>query len=502
MTSDFNSSGDPALSPDFDSISGSGFTGEFTGASGPGFTPDAVPETDYTDPYGWETMTGELDTNEEAYRFLKWGSIIQPSGSYSEDVIYINKLSQILPPLLLPEDLDVGQYLLVFQIIGKNGVINQIDKPFYYIGAAEFALDDIHAYLPGIFEKGHLVSPETPIMLETRLAAGPELTPYVVWYNGKKQIYEGYVSEGAARFIWQTPNQTGFYSLKVEAFPFKPLNTGVQTPTGKIKELSLPVAAKNENSPIAVRPRTGVSGLELIPVRHYPLFAEMKDSQSFIGDRNVLVPVNHTPEWLPRGAVFGLAVGPDHQFFIPGPLFTPAEETEGQLLFRFIPLTNGVIFSGSFNLKVRFEQEYPDAQREWFETFDMRLFYIDGTVRLRYSGGSVSDEQTIFLSAGQTEGVITAVIGFEVQNDTLRLSLGLNAPPRFPPDKGVPLPGPLTGDGIFRLGAVSEELGTKTGTAATHVAVVDEIAFLIVPDVSLNKTQPVSEISTRPDGSP
>jgi hypothetical protein len=77
----------------------------------------------------------------------------------------------------------------------------------------------------------------------------------------------------------------------------------------------------------------------------------------------------------------------------------------------------------------------------------MNLSYADGMVILNYSAGSVSGEKTVFPLSGQTEGLITAVIGFEVQQDTLRLSLGLNTPSEFLTDEGIPLSGPLTGEG-------------------------------------------------------
>jgi hypothetical protein len=433
----------------------------------------------------------EAGENEDAYRFSKRETGANPPLPYDEDIIYVKKLSGDLPPLFLPRNMEPGQYTLVFQIAGKQGVLNRIDMPFYYTGTSEFTLDDIHAYLPGIFDRGHLVPPETPVMLETNLAAGANLNPYVVWYNGKKRIHEGYVADGAARFIWRVPSQTGFHILKVEAFPFKPLNTGMRTPIGRIKELSLPVSAKNENRSLSGSPdgpETGFSDKDLIFVRRYQLFADLEDSQSPGIARNVLAVVNRTPEWLPQGNIFGLAVGPGHVFSIPGPLFTPSPRDEGRLLFRFVPLTDGTIFSGSFTLKPDPEQKNRHEPKEWFETLNMELSYAGGTVILKYSAGSIFGEKTVFLLPGQTEGVITVVVGFQVQNDTLRLSLGLNTSATFLPDGGIPLPGLLTGDGTFYLGAIQGEAGTgiyngmQVSPAPTPVGEASDQIFAVETD--------------------
>jgi hypothetical protein len=96
----------------------------------------------------------------------------------------------------------------------------------------------------------------------------------------------------------------------------------------------------------------------------------------------------------------------------------------------------------------------------------MNLTYAGGLVSLNYTAGTFTGEKTVFLFSGQTESVVTVVISFEVRENTLRLSLGLNTPAEFLPDDGIPLPGPLTGGGTFQLGASPGEagMGTDTGT--------------------------------------
>jgi hypothetical protein len=272
--------------------------------------------------------------------------------------------------------------------------------------------------------------------------------------------------------------------------------------------------------------RAGISfsGQDLIPVRRYQLFADLEDSQSSRGGRSALVPVDHTPEWQPWGNIFGLAVGPEHSFSIPSPLFAPMEEFEGQLVFRFAPLAEGIIFSGSFKQEVRHEQKNVFERSEWFETVDVNLSYAEGMVILRYFAGDAWGEKNIFLLPGQTESIITVVLSFEVQENTLRFSLGLNAPVKFLPDEGILLSGPLTGEGTFRLGAAfggtsmpvvpsvqssaaeifssdwdietSLIFGTET-KPLSPAYILDEFIVSVVPNTSLNKrSEAVDVVST------
>jgi hypothetical protein len=395
---------------------------------------------------GVSSTTEETGEYADVYRFRESKTIIEPSIRYNEDAIYVKKLSGDLPPLLLPEELEAGQYILVFQVLGDEGILYRVDKPVYYIADSEFTLDDIHIYLPGLFGGSHIVPPEVPIMLETNLAAGTDLEPYLVWYNGKKRVHEGYAADGAARFLWQAPAQTGFHVLKVEAFPFKPRNTVTPAPIGRIKESSLPVSTKNDSRVLYTVPaelETGFSKKYLGVTRWYQFFANLDDSAGTGGSKNTLTAVNHVPEWLPQGNIFGVAIGPSHHFTIPEPLFIPPArgDIEGRLLFRFVPLADGTIFSGSFKLE------------NSLETLELNLSRDREMLILNYSVGNVSDEKTVPLVIGQNEELITAVVSFSVTKGRLSVSLALDTPAQFLPGESIPLPGALTGYGIFQIGA-------------------------------------------------
>jgi hypothetical protein len=427
-------------------VTGSEVSTGFTVDSGGKSEKNDSPSTTGSVNTGFDGSTAEETIEyDDAYRFRERKSIAEPSVRYNEDVIYVPKLSENLPSLFLPEDLEAGQYLLVFQVFGVEGLLYRIDKPIIYIAKSEFTLDDIYTYLPSFFDGSHIVPPETPIMLETNLAAGSELSPYLVWYSGKKLIHEGYAADGAARFIWKAPAQTGFHVLKVEAFPFKPLSSVVHTPIGRIRELSLPVSTKTESRAVNIIPaalETGFSEKGLSVVRWYQFFANLEDSRGSVNNNHPLVAVDHTPEWLPQGSIFGVAIGPDNRFLIPGPLFTPPlqSDIEGRLLFRFAPLAEGTLFNGSFKLE------------NSSETLNMNLSYVYETLILNYSVGNVFDEKTA-LTTGRIENLITAIVSFEVKQGFLQLSLGVNTPAEFLPGEEIPLPGSLSGEGTFRIGA-------------------------------------------------
>jgi hypothetical protein len=443
-------SGDPA---DF---------GEENGSGGDASTDGASSTTE---------ETGEPGEYADAYRFRESKTILEPSIRYTEDAIYVKKLNGDLPSLFLPEELEAGQYILVFQVLGKEDILYRVNKPIYYIADSEFTLDDIHIYLPGFFGESHIVQPGLPIMLETNLAAGTDLEPYLVWYNGKKRVHEGYVSDGAACFLWQAPPQTGFHVLKVEAFPFKPRTTRAPVPTGRIKELSLPISTKveklNNSRALYDAPsgtETGFSENHLVAARWYQFFANLDDSAGTGGGKNTLSPVNHAPEWLPGAGIFGVAIGPHHRFSIPGPLFIPPAQggIDGRLLFRFVPLADGTVFSASFKLE------------NSLETLELRLSRARETLILNYSAGAVSGEKTAPLAAGQNDELITAVLGFGAANGRLSVSLALDAAAQFLPDESIPLPGPLTGYGTFQIGAditpVKSDFTGARGRMATGTA--------------------------------
>jgi hypothetical protein len=464
--------------------SGADAVSRTTGASGKGASSGIAADNSEDDlEASTDDAPASIEAGEDlkAYRFAKKNTGTAVSSPSDEDIIYIKKFTDPLPPFLLPDDIVPGQYVIVFQISGENSVLNRIEKPFYYIGRSKFSLSDINLYMPGVFDSGNIVPPDVPVMLETAVSSGEGLDPYIIWYNGKKRIYEGFVAGGAARFIWSVPGQSGFYSVKAEVFPFRPMNIR-QPPAGQIKELSLPVAVKKERVAVGMA-WADFEEKALSVLRNYSLFANLEETVGSGPQAGALVALGHIPEWLPGSGIFGLAVGPGRSFVIPGPMFSLSSPDSGEnyLLFRFIPVSEGIIFKGSFKLNLDVQLTEEQMYKERFETVEVCLLSSGGMAVLEYSAGSVSGKKAVFLPFFQSGKAVTAAVGFEVTKDSLRLSLGLDVPAAFIPGDFIPLPGLLTGAGTFRLGAAADEKAASVKELVSPLKFTETPAFTAVP---------------------
>jgi hypothetical protein len=184
--------------------------------------------------------------------------------------------------------------------------------------------------------------------------------------------------------------------------------------------------------------------------------------------------------------MYGLGIGASHGYTIPGPLFTPYEDSarssDGKLLsdraeagrwqfrFRFTPLSEGTIFSGSLALENTAAAQRPAAD----QSVDLDLSWSENTLVLTYALGNVGLTERLVLEESSPDAVITAVINFNLdKNNLFRAWLGLSPADTIQGEVGagslgtsslgagsgetssvgIPLPGALSGDGKFRLGA-------------------------------------------------
>jgi hypothetical protein len=389
-----------------------------------------------------------------------------------ELVVHVSKLSADLPALLFPEKLAIGPYILVFQVLGSQGVLSHFEKLIYYISDAEIALGDIQTYYSGNAERFGVVSPDSVIMLETKVSADERLAPYIVWYHGKKRLREGPVSDGVDHFLWRAPMQTGFQAIRAEVFPFAPPDTYKNT-GGLTKELSLAISSK--------QPRRAVVDTETSPpdsvTRWYQFSGNLSDSLSPQDGRRELKPGDDTVvTWLPKTGIYGLAAGSGYSYTIPGSFFTPDKELpgRGQLVFRFAVQSSGIIFNGIFTLE------------RTSQTLKLDLSCDTDANRLILSCalGDEKQEQKLPLPFYIQDEWLTAVVDFIVEKDEFRTELSLlplgNGEFRnelaslsdksIPTGKGIVLPGALTGEGVFRLGAVAVPANSSTGRASVSAA--------------------------------
>jgi hypothetical protein len=389
-----------------------------------------------------------------------------------ELVIYVPEFSTELPALLFSGKLAIGPYILVFQVLGLQGVLSRFEKPVYYIADAEFALEDIQTYCSENTELSGVVSSGSVLMLEIKVSADERLAPYVVWYNGKKRLRESPVSNGADRFLWRAPAQTGFRAIRAEVFPFAPPDAYKNNTNGQVKELSLALSSKQTGKAV---------NTEALPpdsvTRWYQFSGDLSDSLA-PGDRGrKLKPGYDTViTWLPKAKIYGLAAGSGYSYAIPGPFFTPDKKLpgRGQFVFRFAVQSSGIISSGIFTLE------------QTSQTLKLELSCDTDTGRLilKYGLGDEEQEQKLPLPFYMQDEWITAVVDFTVAENEFRTELsllsmgngesqgGLASLPgkSVQAGEGIVLPGALTGEGVLWIGAAANSSTAAVKSGANNMA--------------------------------
>jgi hypothetical protein len=249
-----------------------------------------------------------------------------------ETTILVKDFTGKLPPFPLPEELEIGEYSLVFEIRGEYGLLSRTRRPFCYIGGQEFTVGEIRHYLPGFSGNRYLVSQGLTIMLEAPVDYGKELDPYIVWYSGKNKIGEGPAASGMTRLLWAAPLRSGFHSVRAEIFPFMPRTDQ----KGRIKGLSLPVSQKDEKK----------AGDRLY---WYQFAGDLMDTATGA----VLDPVDKRsppPSWHPVDQVYGLGLQAGEIYETPDYSLDLSGEDPGEFVFfiRALSREDGRIFSASF----------------------------------------------------------------------------------------------------------------------------------------------------------
>jgi hypothetical protein len=425
---------------------------------------------------GEDLLLGGDSGDAPAYQIREKRSFSDPSGETGDSgelVVYVPRLDGELPPLLFPENLAIGPYIMVFQVLGLQGVLGYSEKLIYYISDADLALGDIQTYHSGNEERSGVVNPGSVIMLETKVSADDRLEPYVIWYNGKRPVREGPVSKGVDRLLWQAPGQTGFQSIRAEIFPFEPPATFKNT-NGLIKELSLVISSKQAKRAVG---NTGVFQQDGIN-RWYQLGGDLSDSLAPGNAGRELAPVNSEAiTWLPKAGIYGLGAGSAYSYTISGNLFTPDKNLpgRGQFVFRFTLQSSGIISSVLFNLD----------QTSQTLKLDFSGNTQTNQLILNYALGDEKREQKLTLPFSGQDEWISAVIDFSAGGNEFLADIGLLsavngeftaelaslADKSAPEGKGIALPGPLTGEGVLRIGGpaltANSSLGGASGPGTT-----------------------------------
>ena len=444
-----------------------------------------------------ETSAEEADENETddqvAWELPEYGAVREKwsftdtksveKNTSVEREIAVKSLAQELPYFYLPKNLEIGPYILVFEAIGQREILSRTETNIYYLGNAEFNLKDISMYLPGP-SGSQLISPGTTVMLEAGLDFDSRLDPYVIWYSGKSIINEGKISDGAGKLLWKAPEQAGFYSLRLEAFPS---DLRRHYFTGFFREIALPVSPKavslgyffensqkhTARSPLAAgtaypeqvqlikamlsseESRTAKTREKNPPVPPSPpellqwyLFeGNLHNSMSAQANRQMLLPVNESPlRWAAVGQSYGLSIGPDDPYvFSPVNFFRKEKDQGGGIfLFHIKPPTEGVILS------VLFPLQSSSADGAWMDMIKEKEFIA---LRLRAEGATV--EIPVYSAASGAEGLIPIVVEFYIRPYRLEAKISLGG--YFQNKVGsIQLSGALSGEGRIILGGSLE----------------------------------------------
>jgi len=255
--------------------------------------------------------------------------------------IPITDIHRNLPVFTFPDSAPPGVYTMMFRILGRIKELGIIEKQVYYLGDAEFRIDDMAYLLPGYSGGSHLIAPGTQVMLEARISSGPGLDPYLRWYEGKKLLSQGRAAEGARHLLWKAPDRTGFQIIRLEALPFPPDIPGPLK--GREKELSLPVSSKAEVPGYFPRFFPEEEGGRLLNL--YLFEGDLKDSAAGEVEKTKKAWNNdNSPHWDGYGGVYGLALGPGDPY---EPTITSfqadPEGGKGTFLLRFKPLSEGEV---------------------------------------------------------------------------------------------------------------------------------------------------------------
>jgi hypothetical protein len=404
--------------------------------------------------------------------------------------IAVRSLAQELPYFPLPKDLEIGPYILVFEALGKKDSLSRMETNVFYVGSAEFNLKDISMYLPGL-SGPQLISPGTMIMLETSLDYDSRLDPYVIWYNGKNVISEGKISDGAGKLLWKTPEQAGFYSLRLEALPFHLKRSAY---TGFSREIALPVSPKaislghffenngeyTARSPLSAGTAyaAATAGEETSAsypapelLQWYQFDGSLHSSLSTFTNEQILLPANEEalPRWAAAEQSYGLAIGPDDPYLLSPVNFFRAETDQGGgiLLFHIRPLSEGIIFNAFFPLQTSL------TEGVW-----MNVIKKGNVITLRLSAADASVDLPVYpaFSAG---GFIPIAVEFYIRPYRLEAKISLD---EYSQNKvgAIKLPGALSGEGRFRLGGsvIDNEAAASPSEETFPDTVWDELAIL------------------------
>lgn len=160
----------------------------------------------------------------------------------------VDSLKGALPSFSLPADLPEGYYSLETWLYDSSGRILSNASTLVLVYDGVIPNPQIETF-PSSPAKGQ------PVFLRLVHDLPGEFDPWLRWYIGAGMRKEGYASEFADRLVWQVPESDGFFSVRVELFPFKP---PVEVPSRSVPMLKPRLSAFRADLILAVGPAESV----------------------------------------------------------------------------------------------------------------------------------------------------------------------------------------------------------------------------------------------------
>jgi len=402
-----------------------------------------------------------------------------------------------MPPFPLPKNLEVGSYSMVFKALGISNTLSLTEVDIFYLGSLEFRLKDISVCLPW-FSDTRLIPPGATVMLKADLDFDSSLNPYVVWYNGRNIIGEGALNEGAGNILWKAPEQSGFYSLRIEVFPF-PLK---RKSTGVFRELTLPVSAKaSQTSYFAAeltanvnRAATASAPSENFELLRWYRFDGNLNEANPIPDR-MFEPANkRNPRWAAVGQSYGLSAGPDDNYFLQPIRFFRAGQNQGGgiFLFNIRPVAEGTILSAFFPTPASVGAPVSaNALAEASDGVWMDVAMRENAIMLRLKTKAASIELPVIYDFSMEQGFIPIAVDFYIRPDRFEAKLRLGEDNSLQSMTGeIRLSSALAGEGRIRLGVdnTAPDHAAKTRNALEPDLEMT-VAASIAGDIPVNTVQ-------------
>ncbi|QQO09246.1 hypothetical protein [Breznakiella homolactica] len=383
----------------------------------------------------------------------------EESPSYSgETVITVNSLDESLAVFTLPDNLEPGQYVMVFHILGKRDVLYKSSQTVYYLEDYYCSVEDIRMYLPGVSSGPYLIMPGLTILLETELNCDPEIDPYIIWYSNGKRIDGGTLSEGKNRVLWTAPGITGFTTIRAEVFPFTPKKNVPKNAAGYAKDLSIPVSSK-ARIPAFYADDGGQC------VYWYQFTGNLEAAKAPNQGGRVLIKAEDSPlRWEVHEDLYGLAVGPADVYTIPDFSLSFGNSKTGftvnKLNIHFVPRSSGTVARGLFSL---------DSGR----TLEMEISVTAEGVLL--AAGTETEKHRITLPAAVLDAgeIVDLALMFSLTEKGFAVSMYLDGAETAAEELIIPLNESLNGSGVFSLGA--ENSGSTGSHSGGIVALIDEV---------------------------